>query len=159
MLPYPIYYFIPGTCFTFTCNWEIESPEGNIREDKQKASWWQKHIRMSWVKLIVAIIWIFLHKTYFFEFLGGNMYFMFILEVGKEHLSVPMYIILFFTLVKIITHYLTPFYDTSLLYFYFVLLALPHSLRRNEKGKLGGWAKKILIIRGFMWHFFTGNNW
>lgn len=39
---------------------------------------------MSWVKLIVAIIWIFLHKTYFFEFLGGNMYFMFILEVGKE---------------------------------------------------------------------------
>lgn len=93
---------------------------------------------MSWVKLIVAIIWIFLHKTYFFEFLGGNMYFMFILEVGKEHLSVPMYIILFFTLVKIITHYLTPFYDTSLLYFYFVLLALPHSLRRSEKGKLGG---------------------
>ena len=91
---------------------------------------------MSWVKLIVAIIWIFLHKTYFFEFLGGNMYFMFILEVGKEHLSVPMYIILFFTLVKIITHYLTPFYDTSLLYFYFVLLALPHSLRRSEKGKL-----------------------
>jgi len=66
------------------------------------------------------------------------MYFMFILEVGKEHLSVPIYIILFFYLVKIITYYLTPLYETLLLYFYFVLLALPHALRRSKKGKLGG---------------------
>lgn len=65
---------------------------------------------MSWVKLIVAIIWIFLHKTYFFEFLGGNMYFMFILEVGKEHLSVPMYIILFYFFSK--DHY--PLFDPFL---------------------------------------------
>ena len=78
------------------------------------------------------------------------MYFMFILEVGKEHLSVPMYMFIFFSLVKTIALYFTPFYETLLLYFYFVLLALPHSLRRSKKGKLGGSAKKILIIRGFM---------